>query len=84
MDKARLALELEHYIRDYTPEGWKKSIETVMFVPWVSVVDINRILNNDIPSKFVFKGSIVWITNERIEDIADKAKTHWNAISSLL
>jgi hypothetical protein len=52
MDKARLALELEHYIRDYTPEGWKESIETAMFVPWVSVVDINRILNNDIPTKF--------------------------------
>lgn len=52
MDRARLALELEHYIRDYVPKGWKESIESVMFVPWVSVVDVNRVLNNDIPSKF--------------------------------
>jgi hypothetical protein len=44
---------------------------------------INQLMKeNDIPSKFIFKGSIVWITNEPIEAIADKAKTHWNAISS--
>lgn len=44
---------------------------------------VNQLMrDNDIPSKFVFKGSVVWITNEPIEEIADKAKTHWNAISS--
>ena len=51
-DKARLALELEHYIRDYIPTGWKESIETAMFVPCVFEKDIDRILNNCIPWDF--------------------------------
>jgi len=51
-------------------------------IEWGRASQNQLMRDNDIPSKFVFKGSIVWITNERIEDIADKAKTHWNAISS--
>jgi hypothetical protein len=47
-----LALELENYIRDYVPNGWKESIETAMFVPWVSVQDLMSIMNRVIPSKF--------------------------------
>lgn len=51
-------------------------------IEWGRASQNQLMRDNDIPSKFVFKGSIVWITNEKIEDIADKVKTHWNAISS--
>lgn len=37
---------------------------------------------NDVPMKFDFQGSIIWITNDTIEDIAKKVKNHWNAIGS--
>jgi hypothetical protein len=51
-DGEKLALELEHYIRDYIPEGWTESLENVMFVPWVSINDIKLILKDEIPCKF--------------------------------
>jgi hypothetical protein len=34
------------------------------------------------PTKFDFEGSVIWITNETIESLSNKAKSHWNAISS--
>jgi hypothetical protein len=37
---------------------------------------------NEVPMEFDFQGAIIWITNDTIQDIADKAKGHWNAISS--
>lgn len=37
---------------------------------------------NNVPQEFDFQGSIVWITNDKVEDIRKKAKGHWNAISS--
>jgi hypothetical protein len=37
---------------------------------------------NDVPESFEFNGSIIWITNERISRIAEKAGSHWNAIDS--
>lgn len=40
------------------------------------------IRENNIPSKFDFQGSIVWITNDKIEEIEKKAPGHWAAISS--
>jgi hypothetical protein len=51
-------------------------------IEWARADRNTLMKDNDIPNKFVFKGSIVWITNERIEDIAQQAKSHWNAISS--
>lgn len=51
-------------------------------IEWARANSNQLMKENDIPTKFVFKGSIVWITNEPIEAIAEKAKTHWNAISS--
>jgi len=36
----------------------------------------------DVPMSFDFQGSVIWITNDKISDIATKAKGHWNAISS--
>lgn len=38
--------------------------------------------DNDVPSSFVFNGSIIWITNETIRNIAEKAKSHWGALDS--
>ena len=39
-------------------------------------------VDNDVPTNFEFNGSIIWITNERIRTLADKAGSHWNAIDS--
>ena len=39
-------------------------------------------VDNDVPTKFNFEGSIIWITNDTIQGLAEKAKSHWNAISS--
>jgi hypothetical protein len=51
-------------------------------IEWGRASQNQLMRDNDIPNKFIFKGSIVWITNEPIEDLAKVAKTHWNAISS--
>lgn len=32
-------IELEHFIRQYTPTGWKESISTCCFVPCVDLRD---------------------------------------------
>lgn len=37
---------------------------------------------NEVPDTFEFNGSIIWITNERISRIAEKAGSHWAAIDS--
>jgi hypothetical protein len=37
---------------------------------------------NDVPMSFDFQGTVIWITNDTIEDIAKKVKNHWNAIGS--
>lgn len=37
---------------------------------------------NEVPNSFEFNGSIIWITNEKIENIANKAKSHWGALDS--
>jgi hypothetical protein len=59
------ALELEYFIRKYVPDSWKEPIETIMFVPWVSVRDIKQILSGIIPrifDKFPFNEAIkTWL-----------------------
>jgi hypothetical protein len=37
---------------------------------------------NEVPMSFDFQGTIIWITNDTVEDIAKKVKNHWNAIGS--
>lgn len=37
---------------------------------------------NKIPQEFDFQGSIVWITNETIEDIETRCGSHWKALRS--
>lgn len=61
MSKQRweLALELEHFIRDFIPAGWKEPISSVMFVPIVLEADIATIEEGNIPDKFG-KGPMLW------------------------
>lgn len=39
-------------------------------------------VDNDVPTRFVFDGTMIWITNEKISNLAKKAGTHWSAIDS--
>jgi hypothetical protein len=39
-------------------------------------------VENDVPDSFDFNGTIIWITNERVRDIAEKCGSHWNALDS--
>lgn len=37
---------------------------------------------NEVPSSFVFNGSVIWITNEKVRNIAKKCGSHWGALDS--
>jgi len=39
-------------------------------------------VENDVDTEFEFNGTIIWITNERVRDIADKCGSHWNALDT--
>ncbi len=39
-------------------------------------------VDNDVPQNFIFNGTIIWITNESVRNIAEKAGSHWNALDS--
>ena len=49
---------------------------------WIKATPNQLMRENNVPVTFDFQGSLIWITNDTIEDIAKKAKNHWNAISS--
>jgi len=49
---------------------------------WIKAKPNELMKKNKVPVRFDFQGSIIWITNDKVEDIAAKAKNHWNAISS--
>lgn len=49
---------------------------------WIKATPNDLMKKNNVPVTFNFQGSVIWITNDTIEDIAKKAKNHWNAISS--
>jgi hypothetical protein len=49
---------------------------------WIKATPNQLMRENNVPVTFDFQGSIIWITNDTIEDIAKKSKSHWNAISS--
>lgn len=51
-------------------------------VGWERANSNQLMRDNNIPSSFDFQGSIIWITNDTIDDISKKAKAHWPAISS--
>lgn len=52
------------------------------YLSWERAAPNPLMKQNNIPNKFKFEGSVIWITNDTIEDISKKCKAHWNAISS--
>lgn len=51
-------------------------------ISWIKATKNQAMRDNNVPMSFDFQGSVIWITNDTIEDISKKAKSHWNAISS--
>jgi len=51
-------------------------------IEWARAQRNPLMVDNDVPTKFNFEGAIIWITNDTIQGLAEKAKSHWNAISS--
>jgi hypothetical protein len=49
---------------------------------WIKATPNDLMKKNNVPVTFDFQGSLIWITNDTIEDISKKAKNHWPAISS--
>lgn len=49
---------------------------------WLRASSNSLMRDNNVPTSFNFEGSIIWITNDTIEDIQKQAKNHWNAINS--
>jgi len=52
------------------PLKWQRTTRNAFFV------------DNAIPLEFDFQGSIIWITNDPLEEMAKKMKGHWFAINS--
>lgn len=46
------AIELEHFIRRYTPKFWKETIGTVCFVPLVLHSDYLKMRTGEVPERF--------------------------------
>jgi hypothetical protein len=73
------ALELEWFIRKYTPKFWKETIETVCFVPIVLKDDYINIVSGKTPERFdkwYFKEAIraFFEQKEKSEDIFDRCE----------
>lgn len=51
-------------------------------IAWIKASPNDLMKKNNVPMSFDYQGSVIWITNDTIEDISKKAKNHWNAISS--
>lgn len=51
-------------------------------IEWARAQRNQLMVDNDVPTKFNFEGAIIWITNDTILELSEKAKSHWNAISS--
>ncbi len=51
-------------------------------ISWATASPNSLMREHNIPNSFDFQGSIIWITNDKIDTIAKKAAAHWNAISS--
>lgn len=49
---------------------------------WSTAVKNPLMKEFNVPSKFDFQGSIIWITNELVSDMESKLKSHWPAINS--
>lgn len=51
-------------------------------IGWERVTQNRKMVELGVDPKFDFQGSIVWITNDTIEDIGKRCKGHWPALSS--
>lgn len=49
---------------------------------WLRAGTNSLFRDEDVPTEFNFRGSVVWITNETQESLAKACGPHWNAISS--
>jgi hypothetical protein len=49
---------------------------------WARAQRNQMMVDLDVPNTFDFQGAIIWITNDTIETLSTKCKSHWNAISS--
>lgn len=49
---------------------------------WARAQRNQLMVENDVPDNFAFNGTIIWITNEKIRDIAEKCGNHWNALDT--
>lgn len=49
---------------------------------WGRATRNKMMVDNDVPDSFDFQGAVIWITNDTIETLSQKCKSHWNAISS--
>lgn len=51
-------------------------------ISWNRAQRNQLMVENDVDDTFEFNGTIIWITNETISNIAAKAGSHWNALDS--
>lgn len=51
-------------------------------ISWNRAQQNQLMRDNEVPSSFEFNGTIIWITNETVSNIAAKAGSHWNALDS--
>jgi hypothetical protein len=51
-------------------------------ISWARASANQLMREHEVPNTFDFQGTIIWITNDKIDTIAKKAAAHWNAISS--
>lgn len=49
---------------------------------WHRASQNQLMIDNNVPTQYDFQGTIVWITNDSIEDMRRITKGHWNAIAS--
>lgn len=63
-------------------KGATEPTKNERILEWARAQRNALMVDNDVPTEFNFEGAIIWITNDTIETIASKSKSHWNAISS--
>jgi hypothetical protein len=63
-------------------KGATETTKDKRIISWNRAQRNQLMVENDVPDNFEFDGTIVWITNEKIRDIAEKAGSHWNALDS--
>ena len=63
-------------------KGATETTKDKRVLAWSRAQRNQLMVDNDVPDNFEFNGTIIWITNERIRNIAEKAGSHWAAIET--